>query len=662
MNKFKKIMLGALSILTLGLFVVTGTKVNAETNYTVKASDIFSGKTPTSFNDGVQENKQKPTTTSFYNGIITTDLSTGTNEFYETIYDSSTESNLVSAVSKSSTHCDYTVTSTSAVLRITGGRTFTFNLPNNDDTASVTFVALYYTGSYKKCIRKVDKNGKKLFYSQKDANTAGDEDTFSKPYSTNTDASKYFDISTLFTFTVTGLSDGDALYFENGLGLVEMTLSVTSSDTTLSKIEISNNSTVADVGDAIPTTSDMTVTATYSNNTTDDVSADSTITVKNSSNEPISGTYPSVGAYTVTASYTYKGKTETASYNVTVSAIETFTVTYFDLNGDEQTKEVGKNKTFDIELNPTGIAKKFVGWSKTNGGSALSDLTITEDVTLYPVYAELTSVTKGTEKNFTSDFSALEGTTDKYNSDNTLYVYSSSSGITFESSSLKLGTNGSSSNNYVAFKIPANTVARVSLKLKLGGSNSTLVKVLCGEIEQSIDMGNTKNAVKTKQIVVKNSTENATMVKIYRASGSGVYIQDLKVLADTMVSTFGVQYDTQNPANATKIRFIATLEGIADVTTIDSVTFSIKVTTTPETEAREFKCTKLYSSLSNKYTELDSATGRYYAVYAFTDIQDAITNKAVFETLSVTITFTAESGLNPITASHAGFTIGTTGA
>ena len=43
MNKFKKIMLGALSALTLGLFVVTGSKVLADTSYTTYTADFKSG-------------------------------------------------------------------------------------------------------------------------------------------------------------------------------------------------------------------------------------------------------------------------------------------------------------------------------------------------------------------------------------------------------------------------------------------------------------------------------------------------------------------------------------------------------------------------------------------------------------------------------------------
>ena len=60
MNKFKKILLGTLSVLTLGLFVVTGTKVNAATaieekDYHIKAEDFF---------DELSNSKTKPTRTT----------------------------------------------------------------------------------------------------------------------------------------------------------------------------------------------------------------------------------------------------------------------------------------------------------------------------------------------------------------------------------------------------------------------------------------------------------------------------------------------------------------------------------------------------------------------------------------------------------------------
>ena len=51
MNKFKKVMLGALSVLTLGLFAVVGTKVNAATTYSYGEATVtttsYTGDTKT---------------------------------------------------------------------------------------------------------------------------------------------------------------------------------------------------------------------------------------------------------------------------------------------------------------------------------------------------------------------------------------------------------------------------------------------------------------------------------------------------------------------------------------------------------------------------------------------------------------------------------------
>ena len=66
MNKFKKILLGALSVLTLGLFVVAGAKVNAATvtNYKITASDFYGGAAPTkTYSDGFTDGSNKTAAT-----------------------------------------------------------------------------------------------------------------------------------------------------------------------------------------------------------------------------------------------------------------------------------------------------------------------------------------------------------------------------------------------------------------------------------------------------------------------------------------------------------------------------------------------------------------------------------------------------------------------
>lgn len=150
-------------------------------------------------------------------------------------------------------------------------------------------------------------------------------------------------------------------------------------------------------------------------------------------------------------------------------------------------------------------------------------------------------------------------------------------------------------------------------------------------------------------------TFNVTKGTTYYLGGtSGMRIYYLNFEADPS-ATFLAQYDTATHADATKIRFIAVLDNITDVTTIDTVKFTLTYNETEKT----FACTKLYSAVTSLNNDNCAAkTNRYFAVYTLAgdNIAAAISANAVLSNLKVTITFT--DGTTSVVAAHADIELG----
>lgn len=130
----------------------------------------------------------------------------------------------------------------------------------------------------------------------------------------------------------------------------------------------------------------MTVTATYDDASTANVTSSATFTGYNMSTP---------GEQTVTVSYTENNITKTASYTITVNALPQYTVTLSDDNTSLTEASAGAGVTLPTRSALNGYA--FAGWSDTNVTPetttaptiiAAGKYYPTADITLYPVYTK----------------------------------------------------------------------------------------------------------------------------------------------------------------------------------------------------------------------------------------------------------------------------------
>ena len=111
------------------------------------------------------------------------------------------------------------------------------------------------------------------------------------------------------------------------------------------------------------------------------------------------------------------------------------------------------------------------------------------------------------------------------------------------------------------------------------------------------------------------------------------------------------QYDTANPSDATKIRFIAIIDSVIDNEELESGSFFVTINDTE----KEFEITKIYRSITTLNGNLDSQAGRYYAVYTISGIQDAVASNVLVQ--SSRFELTTKAG-NKYVCSHDAFNLG----
>lgn len=226
--------------------------------------------------------------------------------------------------------------------------------------------------------------------------------------------------------------------------ITEIVVTYTAASTaTLTSIALSGDyPTSFFVGDAF-STEGMTVTATYEDNSTKDVTSKATF---------FGYDMATTGSQEVTVSYTEGEVTKTATYNITVNAIPTHNVTW-SVNGTITTESYKEGAAITFPENPADVeGKTFVGWTASaitgvidEAPTFVTSATMgTEALTFYAVFAEKTpgTLTTVTDKLTTSTFGSPTTYTDwsgKSSADGSDAVYAGNSTTSSSSNGINAG-------------------------------------------------------------------------------------------------------------------------------------------------------------------------------------------------------------------------------
>ena len=406
------------------------------------------------------------------------------------------------------------------------------------------------------------------------------------------------------------------------MSIVYLVVTVNDSSTkTLSSISASGTTSFY-TGDAIPSASDVTVTATYSEGDPVVLSSGYDVTItKKDDTTPISGTFAESGKYIVTASYTYKGVTKTDDYEVEVNDVVKHTVTYYDADmTTSHTVEVNDGESFSES--PFKFGCNLVGWASTaNATSANVDVSsVTSNLTVYPVFADM-CLQLNQNYTFSKTVSSVstEDTVYYNNTDGAFFienVLETKDNKTTEKGVFISGTNFSFANSmtangqgYLGFRIPANSNATITINAK-AGSNTDSKHAEIDFNSASNTTGRLTTTDTAYEITVTNDSNDVMLVKAYRSGSTTVTVSNISVsvkanISTTVTATLYKQFD--KISNPTMLRLMGKIEGIAyaDYSKISNVLMEFDFNDGTNTSSKSAYCYKLYKSINT----LDGSLG-----------------------------------------------------
>ena len=615
MNKFKKVMLGALSVLTLGLFAVVGTKVNAATvNYNVVAYTV-SGETSSS-------------------NIIATGNRTKTTRINPS--DENNTDSVVFSVGSSNT------------WGTDKGLSNGINVSSNTNASSrfykVTVPAGYYISSF---VVSTDAktNVRELNLSANDSTTL-----IANTVSQNTVKST--------TSNLEFVAEGKRMNYTNAGGDIYIhapgSICVYSVNLTLQVDVLSGNAVTATFN---PNGGTLTGNEQY---TLDEPGTLNMPTAPTRAGYTFTGW--KVGTTTLavgTLSYDLQSNTEfVAQWDKNVNDWCTLT---FDANGGScsvSTVEVLRNTSYTLPT-ATKTGHRLLGWvnNSTTYSSTFSVPNV-ETATLTASW-EQNKMPEQTDSKYIlnannistgsiASGTVVSGTVFSFVTSDTLAVDEQSltyeDGTSSETFTKRIKTGGTSTTTNRVIKMSVDVPGKLNIICQSGSSTTDrTAKVFKNDTTEGI-VG-TVNAVAVNPYLQSVTIAEAGTYYI-GSSNSGVnfyYIefipaQSATELADNVNLVFDAQYNGATAADSSKLRFIGTIDGVAfdDYANISNMKFTF----TFNDVARECEVTKLYKSIKSGETTVKAATDdTMYVVYQLNNINKAAYQGKKLTNCKFTVTF-----------------------
>ncbi len=578
MNKFKKILLGVASVLTLGaLFTVSTIKVKADSgSYIDKTFDSSASNTGWTYSD-VSSNSSFEDAKNTYNDS-TTAVSVG----------KLSDNKVIKSPTFANEASQIVVTVYVGTTGSSNGLPFLIKGYNGDDL--ITTVTGYTPKS------------KTLGCACSDAN--------------GTEATTGFTISNTSNQTYTHFV---VTHEQSGKGLCFVEIDYTTTDAvvkTVSSISATNK-TAYYVGDTFASTG-FEVTATYSD-LTNAVLASSkyTVTVKDSNDDSVTGAFVGTGTYTATI-VLIDDNTISTTCDFTVGA--TYTITYY-LDGVLQHTDTSAKGGSSITYKPTLNNQGFDGWYTDSQctNKLANNFTVSEDKNLYgktvPLTYELSNSYIQTNHGIYGT-NVLTSNTDYLS--NT--IFKATTGCQFGTSSSTYGettynylikTNGSSYNgtNKRTIEFVAPSDGFVTIWVASNSEDSRVVKLYKNDAAVS---GCEQGFAATKTIyeIRWAVDEGAT----YDIGGSnGIMFYNVKFTEKTLADDTTASVFAEKNAAGDTLRFIGTLEGITELDNVTEVELILKKDGVAS--KKRIILNTCYTSVSGSSQACEAADGTYYVIY-----------------------------------------------
>ena len=528
MKKFKAIMLGVLSALTLGLFVVTGTRVNAADTHTVESSTT----TRSSYVTGDTYILNASTILADYNSdSFKLDGKSGstTSKYYGIFYINGTKwirknsnNNLVSNGNGSNEdeRCQINV-----VINKNQKVDFTVNAITNGGSAT--------TGIY-----------------------VNNYSNISNAFVTGADCSGWTGVNKTASFTANADNTTVSIWFDGKMGF--NSISATINDVVIYSVgfDSKGGTSVASQnivsGEKVTKPSDPTKSgSSFAGWFTKDGSESGDWGNEwNFSTNTVSGSMTLYAKWNEANTANITFKSSSYSSDIVVQAVD------------------GTPSSWPN--NPIKAGYVFNGWYNgetkyTNSDTFDSDITLTASFTQSVLSNGKYDVDL---TDFTSD------TTLVLNGTNSLFFVErlQSNKLYYGSSRLNIAGNGSKDTaNYLGFNLPANSYAVVTFEAAKASDDTSI----CVECSNKVTFNLTSTDSSTFTAVVYNNSDSVSTACIYRGTAKSVYVYSLSVTVCSAVST-NIESQCSNDASA--VRFIATVSNVASTDVITSWNYTLSMT------------------------------------------------------------------------------------
>lgn len=595
MNKFKKIMLGALSVLTLGLFVVTGAKVNA-----ADESFLASSLTTTSFSSGNTVKDGTNYTLSVTGVAATVQSCTSTN----------------TADNKSYSRVLYASGTTTA-----NEKGFTLTSKSND----IINFTVYYTIS-----------------SGDWSNTSSKSGDIAIGSTNGTDSNKKSG-GTAYKATGTLAAKSSVILASTSqrLAIFEIEINVLSAKTVT--FESMGGSNVVSQEVAVGSKATEPTAPTWSGHI---FLCWNTRSGSGTELDPYTYTEFKFDTTNITDDIIlYATWAEGTEYTVTFVS-ETYESSIIKKVIDGQ----NNNLVTGWPSNPEKLGYNFDGWYSgddlyTSTTTINSTVTLTARFSLYVV-----SIDSESKLDIASINSTLTGSADNFQSGKFVVVEGT------KATGLQATTNGSinelnfNTNDYriyVGFYIPANSIAKVAICGRSAkADNTSQLTVKNGSTTQDIQFAS-NSSYKTHMVNVINSTSEDQLVYVYRSNGTGSNVCTLNVKVvenvDNIAKNALVNIDAEMNTDKSVLRLITTISGVelADIESIELVLLKDGVATNEPVYV-----STVYTSVSGAADLYEEATNTYFGITKITSAQ-SIKNSVI--TMSVIVTYTGDVTCTSVT-------------
>ncbi len=599
MNKFKKIMLGALSVLTLGLFAVVGagTRVEAKgaNEVTVyNASNDTAGKTY-AYNDTISTANSYLTVTNNYNSSKKATVRAVNTSLKDT------SNNKISDTYTNSLYFD-NGGSSSANYKLT----VSDSVPNTQKIK----ISVYFS----------DMNSSGGSLQVKDyclSKTATD-----KTGTTTKDicvASGYFDAEDVVFFWSVGRTN-----------IYEITY------------ELVNTYTISFDTDGGSSVESQTIVSGQKVTEPDEPTKAGSIFNGWKTRTGTEGNY----VYSDYNFNTAVNSSFTLYASWTSGSIYTITFTLDGSTYAERTVNSNDPQIANWPTDPYKMGYEFLGWY--NGETLYDDSSeFNGDLELTARFSDTPlMISQGSSVTLSYDEIEFTSGNDSINSGK-FFIVDNETDMSIDSA-IKFNAVGNTTKNYIAFIIPGNSIAKIVFEKYRATSDSSTATLTISDGTTSKSVSTTGKTNLCRFTTFENTTNSPKTIYIYRSGSSNVKLNILKVSVSEYSSTkinsnaelgFVAQYNgtAGDHSDATKLRLVGTIYGIelADYQNIKSATFTF----TFNDANRTGECTQLYSSVASLTELFSGGDNIMYVVFNLNNINKSGYSGKVISNLKFTVEF-----------------------